>query len=273
MRSDSFHRSGGNYFSVLTDVEVIACSVESPPPVAFFQVVLREAAVFSRGGAVNHDQIDFSHSSGSIFRCSPRGETSGTPGCIPVFSVISSSFFAVLSFVVSRFCHRGHRVTRSFVEKVYPIKIYILCETLCYPVVRIYAVGSSTISPPPLPPPSGAPADTNAKFTLFGLRVMLRLAFTSFIALSGMKRTFNLLIFFTVHSFSVSPGRQVSVMWKVPSPSIFTLFPWVSTLRNCSTNASMVCFTSPVVRAQLVWMSSASASISTTLAVPAFWRI
>jgi len=34
---------------------------------------------------------------------------------------------------------------------------------------------------------------------------MLRLAFTSFIALSGMKRTFTLLIFFTVHSFSVSP--------------------------------------------------------------------
>lgn len=130
MRSDSFHRSGGNYFSVLTDVEVIACSVESPPPVAFFQVVLREAAVFSRGGAVNHDQIDFSHSSGSIFRCSPRGETSGTPGCIPVFSVISSSFFAVLSFVVSRFCHRGHRVTRSFVEKVYPIK-YIFSVRLC----------------------------------------------------------------------------------------------------------------------------------------------
>ena len=102
---------------------------------------------------------------------------------------------------------------------------FFISSTPPFYVILIYAVGSSTISPPPLPPPSGAPADTNAKFTLFGLLVMLRLAFTSFIALSGMKRTFTLLIFFTVHSFSVSPGRQVSVMWKVPSPSIFTLFP------------------------------------------------
>ncbi len=140
-------------------------------------------------------------------------------------------------------------------------------------MVRIYAVGSSTMPPSPLPPPSGAPAEAMANVTLFGLRVMLRLAFTSFIALSGMNRTFTRLIFFTVHSFSVSPGRQVSVMWKVPSPSIFTLFPCVSTFRSCSTSASMVCFTSPVVRAQLVWISSASASISIILAVPAFWRM
>ena len=87
-----FHRSGSDDLPVLAYVEVIARSFESPSSVTLLQVMLREAAVFSGCGAVNNNQIDFSHSSGSIFRCSPRGETSGMPVDIPVFFVFSSLF-------------------------------------------------------------------------------------------------------------------------------------------------------------------------------------
>ena len=64
----------------------------------------------------------------------------------------------------------------------------------------------------------------------------------------------------------------LNVMWNVPNPSIFTLSPCVSDRRNCSTKASIACFTSPAVSEEFASIASASLLTSITLTVPDFWR-
>jgi len=72
-------------------------------------------------------------------------------------------------------------------------------------------------SPPELPPELPQSDDlpsffSKAKVTFAELRVAAWLLFTSFSSLSGTKRIFTRLIFFTVHSAEVATPGQQNVM-------------------------------------------------------------
>lgn len=54
MRTDLFYRTGRLYITVLADIKMIPCSVESAPAVADIQIIFREALVLARGGAMDY---------------------------------------------------------------------------------------------------------------------------------------------------------------------------------------------------------------------------
>ena len=54
MRTDLFYRTGRLYITVLADIKMIPCSVESAPAVADIQIIFREALVLARGGAMEY---------------------------------------------------------------------------------------------------------------------------------------------------------------------------------------------------------------------------
>ena len=96
MRPDLLHRTGRHNPPVLPDIEVVSRPVESPPAMADIQIELRKTPVFSRCRAMNHNQIDFPHTSPFIFRHSSHWETSGMQSPIPRFFVTSSSLFCYI---------------------------------------------------------------------------------------------------------------------------------------------------------------------------------
>ena len=67
VRTDTFNRSGEVHCSILADVVVITCSVKSTPTVLHLQVIRGERTVGTGGGTVDHDQINLSHHSATIF--------------------------------------------------------------------------------------------------------------------------------------------------------------------------------------------------------------
>jgi len=66
MCSGTFGGAGGEYAAVATDVEVIACAVETALAVGGFQCLLRKGAVFARGAAMDDDQGDCTHGNEEI---------------------------------------------------------------------------------------------------------------------------------------------------------------------------------------------------------------
>ena len=65
--SDAFDGAGEVHCSILADVVVITCSVKSTPTVLHLQVIRGERTVGTGGGTVDHDQINLSHHSATIF--------------------------------------------------------------------------------------------------------------------------------------------------------------------------------------------------------------
>ena len=61
VRPDTFERAGEVLRSVLADVVVVACSVESATPVHHVQSFRGECTILPRGAAMHHEQIDSSH--------------------------------------------------------------------------------------------------------------------------------------------------------------------------------------------------------------------
>lgn len=64
MCADTFKRAGEVHCSILADVVVIACSVESAPPVQPVQIFRRKCTILPRGAAMHHNQVDNPHVSG-----------------------------------------------------------------------------------------------------------------------------------------------------------------------------------------------------------------
>lgn len=63
-------------------LKVVSCSVESPAAVTEVQFLLRKRLILARGGAVNHNQVNLSHSA-CFFWTFDHGETSGAPTSTP----------------------------------------------------------------------------------------------------------------------------------------------------------------------------------------------
>jgi hypothetical protein len=93
MRPDLLQRTGSFYIPILTDIEMITGTIESPATMAHFQIMLRKVPVFPRSGTMYHDKINLSHRFPLSHRFRPAETPTPQSPTLKSFSTFSYSFY------------------------------------------------------------------------------------------------------------------------------------------------------------------------------------